>query len=108
MRYSNPLPPPPCPPKLLLLETDLGRLASYQESASIARGQPLPMMVDGECGMGVDLLDWRSAWEEGNYSGPSSAHPPPSTDRSCASFALWIATWLTCSSSGCFCSPAQR
>lgn len=68
VRYANPLPPPPCPPKLLILPTDLGRFASFSDSAAIARGQPLPMMVDGECGMAVDLLDWTGAWE-GDFGG---------------------------------------
>lgn len=81
MRYANPLPPPPCPPKLLMVDTDLSRFASYKDSASIARGLPLPMMVDGECGMGLDLLDWPSAWE-GDFGGSPfpSAFPPPSSD----------------------------
>ncbi|KAI9453017.1 Paf1-domain-containing protein [Lactarius psammicola] len=47
VRYQNPLPAPPCPPKLLDIPTDPKRYTRPE--------QLLPMIVDAECGMPLDL-----------------------------------------------------
>lgn len=64
VRYSNPLPPPPCPPKLLDIPTDPLRYARPEFLNAIANDTPLPMIVDAECGMPLDLSLWESLWDE--------------------------------------------
>lgn len=59
IRYSNQLPPPPNPPKLLdipgggLAE---GKYTQAQYAASLARAQPLNIEADAELGMPLDLI----------------------------------------------------
>ncbi|KAL0566312.1 hypothetical protein V5O48_015707 [Marasmius crinis-equi] len=65
VRYANPLPPPPCPPKLLDIPTTPMRYARPEFLNSLANNTPLPMIVDAECGMPLDLGKWESLWEEG-------------------------------------------
>jgi len=65
VRYQNPLPAPPCPPKLLDIPTDPMRYAKPEFLDSIANDTPLPMIVDAECGMPLDLGKWEALWEEG-------------------------------------------
>lgn len=70
VRYSNPLPAPPCPPKLLDIPTDPMRYARPEFLDDIANDTPLPMVVDGELGMPLDLSQWECLWEEnGDDSG---------------------------------------
>ncbi|TCD69476.1 hypothetical protein EIP91_007602 [Steccherinum ochraceum] len=64
VRYSNPLPAPPCPPKLLDIPTNPMRYARPEFLNDIANDTPLPMIVDAECGMPLDLGKWGSLWEE--------------------------------------------
>ncbi|KAF9499332.1 hypothetical protein BDN71DRAFT_1441928 [Pleurotus eryngii] len=64
VRYSNPLPPPPCPPKLLDIPTDPTRYSRPEFLQGIASEVPLPMIVDAECGMPLDLAKWDCLWEE--------------------------------------------
>ncbi|KAF5336720.1 hypothetical protein D9758_015083 [Tetrapyrgos nigripes] len=64
VRYSNPLPPPPCPPKLLEIPTDPMRYARPEFLNGIANNAALPMIVDADCGMPLDLGKWESLWEE--------------------------------------------
>ncbi len=64
VRYSNPLPPPPCPPKLLDIPTDPTRYSRPEFLQGIASDVPLPMIVDAECGMPLDLAKWDCLWEE--------------------------------------------
>ncbi|KAF5377783.1 hypothetical protein D9757_008079 [Collybiopsis confluens] len=64
VRYANPLPPPPCPPKLLDVPTNPMRYAQPAFLNSIANNSPLPMIVDAECGMPLDLGKWEFLWEE--------------------------------------------
>ncbi|KAF9269131.1 hypothetical protein L218DRAFT_421248 [Marasmius fiardii PR-910] len=65
VRYSNPLPPPPCPPKLLDIPTTPLRYARPEFLNALANNSPLPMIVDAECGMPLDLGKWECLWEEG-------------------------------------------
>ncbi|KAJ7696458.1 RNA polymerase II-associated [Mycena rosella] len=64
VRYSNPLPAPPCPPKLLDIPTDPMRYARPAFLNALANDMPLPMIVDAECGMPLDLGKWESLWLE--------------------------------------------
>jgi RNA polymerase II-associated factor 1 len=64
VRYSNPLPAPPCPPKLLEIPTNPLRYARPQFLDAIANDTPLPMIVDAECGMPLDLGRWECLWED--------------------------------------------
>ncbi|KAJ7504164.1 RNA polymerase II-associated protein [Mycena galericulata] len=71
VRYSNPLPAPPCPPKLLDIPTNPIRYARPEFLNAVANDVPLPMIVDAECGMPLDLGKWESLWldEDDNSSG---------------------------------------
>jgi RNA polymerase II-associated factor 1 len=64
VRYSNPLPAPPCPPKLLDIPTNPMRYARPEFLDALANDTSLPMIVDAECGMPLDLGRWESLWEE--------------------------------------------
>ncbi|KAF5383624.1 hypothetical protein D9615_003557 [Tricholomella constricta] len=64
VRYANPLPAPPCPPKLLDIPTNPMRYARPEFLNALANVTPLPMIVDAECGMPLDLGKWESLWEE--------------------------------------------
>jgi Paf1 len=63
-RYSNPLPPPPCPPKLINIPTNPMRYAGPEFLNRLAAHTPLPMIVDAECGMPLDLLRWECLWDD--------------------------------------------
>lgn len=59
IRYSNALPPPPCPPKLLdIPNTGLssGQYTSASFASRLAREQPLNIEADAELGMPIDLV----------------------------------------------------
>lgn len=59
IRYSNTLPPPPNPPKLLDIPgTGLagGTYTSAGYAAKLAREQPLNIEADAELGMPIDLI----------------------------------------------------
>ncbi|KZT07427.1 uncharacterized protein LAESUDRAFT_724896 [Laetiporus sulphureus 93-53] len=80
VRYSNPLPAPPCPPKILDMPTDPMRYARPEFLDDIAADTPLPMIVDGDLGMPLDLSRWECLWEEnGDDSGlnPDPNNTPP-------------------------------
>ncbi|KAJ6519086.1 RNA polymerase II-associated protein [Mycena sanguinolenta] len=62
VRYSNPLPAPPCPPKLVDIPTNPMRYARPEFLNALAHDMPLPMIVDAECGMPLDLGRWESLW----------------------------------------------
>ncbi|KAF8216777.1 RNA polymerase II-associated [Mycena galopus ATCC 62051] len=62
VRYSNPLPAPPCPPKLVDIPTNPMRYARPEFLNALANDMPLPMIVDAECGMPLDLGRWESLW----------------------------------------------
>ncbi|GAA5987564.1 hypothetical protein JCM10908_002010 [Rhodotorula pacifica] len=55
VRYQNPLPPPPFPPKLLHIPTTPHRYATYDFLAPIQGERELPMILDAELGMPLEL-----------------------------------------------------
>ncbi|KAJ3481906.1 hypothetical protein NLI96_g7349 [Meripilus lineatus] len=75
VRYSNPLPSPPCPPKFLDIPTTPLRYARPEFLDDLANDTPLPMIVDAECGMPLDLGKWECLWEEG--ADDSALNPDP-------------------------------
>ncbi|KDQ13008.1 hypothetical protein BOTBODRAFT_175885 [Botryobasidium botryosum FD-172 SS1] len=77
VRYSNPLPPPPFPPKLLHIPTDPARYANIEFTANLANEALLPMVVDAECGMPLDLGKWEGLWQ-GDDNDPG-LNPDPHT-----------------------------
>ncbi|KAF8586321.1 hypothetical protein K439DRAFT_1387233 [Ramaria rubella] len=79
VRYNNPLPAPPFPPKLLKIPTNPSRYARPDFIAELAYEAPLPMVVDAECGMPLDLGKWECLWEENadrSELNPSSLNKP--------------------------------
>lgn len=64
VRYSNPLPAPPFPPKLIDVPTSASRYARPEFLDDIAVDTPLPMVVDGDLGMPLDLSQWDCLWDE--------------------------------------------
>jgi hypothetical protein len=87
VRYQNPLPAPPCPPKLLDIPTNPKRYTRPEFLDAATNEALLPMVVDAECGMPLDLGKWEALWEDGaDDSGahrtrqphlPFPYHPPP-------------------------------
>ncbi|KAF8130582.1 RNA polymerase II-associated [Boletus edulis] len=75
VRYSNPIPPPPCPPKLLEIPTNPMRYARPDFLNAIANDTPFPMIVDAECGMPLDLGRWECLW--GDDVNDSALNPDP-------------------------------
>ncbi|KAF9454226.1 hypothetical protein P691DRAFT_717588 [Macrolepiota fuliginosa MF-IS2] len=75
VRYSNPLPAPPCPPKLLDIPTNPSRYTRPEFLNELVNETPLPMIVDAELGMPLDLGKWESLWEEG--ADDSTLNPDP-------------------------------
>jgi RNA polymerase II-associated factor 1 len=71
IRYSNALPPPPCPPKLLdIPNTGLssGLYTSAGFATRLVREQPLNIEADAELGMPIDLVGLPGVFE-GDESG---------------------------------------
>ena len=64
VRFQNPLPPPPFPPKLLNIPTNPKRYAVAEFTASLANETLLPMVVDAELGMPLDLSFYDCIWDE--------------------------------------------
>jgi RNA polymerase II-associated factor 1 len=63
IRYPNPLPLPPYPPKLLSIPTPSSRYADPRTFGTrLATAQPLPMVVDLEAGMPLNMSDFPQAW----------------------------------------------
>ena len=74
VRYLNPIPQPPFPPKLFNLSTDINRLGEPSYLDDLAASTPLPMLVDSEMGMPVDLNSCERVWngdDDGGYRGES-------------------------------------
>jgi RNA polymerase II-associated factor 1 len=74
IRYSNALPPPPCPPKLLdIPNTGLssGQYTSAGFASRLAREQPLNIEADAELGMPIDLVGIPKVFD-GDESGKSA------------------------------------
>ncbi|KAG8950175.1 hypothetical protein FRC03_012955 [Tulasnella sp. 419] len=84
VRYTNPLPPPPFPPKLLNIPTDPKRYAKTEFTQQLSNDTPLPMVVDAELGMPLDLSHWDELWN--GSTGDSALNPsykdaPPTDPR---------------------------
>ncbi|KJX97927.1 RNA polymerase ii-associated like protein [Zymoseptoria brevis] len=83
IRYSNALPPPPHPPKLLEIPgTGLsgGQYTSAAYASRLAREQPLSVEVDAELGMPIDLVGIPGVFEGDDSAisvrpGPPNHHP---------------------------------
>ncbi|KAF2731355.1 Paf1-domain-containing protein [Polyplosphaeria fusca] len=79
IRYSNALPPPPCPPKLLdIPNTGLssGQYTSAGFASRLAREQPLNIEADAELGMPIDLVGIPGVFD-GDESAIQTVHHPP-------------------------------
>ncbi len=68
VRYLNPIPPPPLPPKLFTVTTDINRLGDPAYLDDLAASTPLPMLIDSEMGMPLDLNRYEGVWD-GNDAG---------------------------------------
>ncbi|KAF3036037.1 hypothetical protein E8E12_003249 [Didymella heteroderae] len=80
IRYSNALPPPPCPPKLLdIPNTGLssGQYTSASFASRLAREQPLNIEADAELGMPIDLVGIPKVFDGDESAIHAMAHPPP-------------------------------
>lgn len=77
VRYQNPLPPPPYPPKLLTIPTDINRLGEPSYLNHLAASTPLPMLVDSEMGMQLNLNEFDGIWE----GQEDSLNPRPDAGR---------------------------
>ncbi|KAI0316020.1 RNA polymerase II-associated [Amylostereum chailletii] len=78
VRYQNPLPAPPCPPKLIDIPTNPQRYARPEFIDLLANDAPLPMIVDAECGMPLDLSKWEALWADPASADDFALNPSPS------------------------------
>ncbi|SPO31097.1 related to DNA-directed RNA polymerase II regulator [Ustilago trichophora] len=63
VRYPNPIPLPPYPPKLVKIPTEPSRYANPHFADRLASQQPIPMVVDVHAGMPIDLANFQNLWE---------------------------------------------
>lgn len=63
VRYPNPIPVPPYPPKLVKIATEPSRYANPHFADRLASQQPIPMVVDVHAGMHIDLANFQNLWE---------------------------------------------
>ncbi|KAL1848885.1 hypothetical protein VTK73DRAFT_10055 [Phialemonium thermophilum] len=80
IRYSNALPPPPIPPKLLEIpNTGLssGQYTNPGFASRLAREQPLNIEADAELGMPLDLVGMPGVFDGDESSIQAPAQPPP-------------------------------
>ncbi len=68
VRFLNPIPPPPFPPKLFDVPTNIHRLGEPAYLDQLASSTLLPMLVDAEMGMALDVNGFDRIWE-GNDTG---------------------------------------
>ncbi|KAI9740764.1 MAG: hypothetical protein M1818_004729 [Claussenomyces sp. TS43310] len=79
IRYSNTLPPPPNPPKLLdIPNTGLssGQYTNPGFASRLAREQPLNIEADAELGMPLDLVGMPGIFDGDESSIQASLYPP--------------------------------
>ncbi|KAH7170392.1 Paf1-domain-containing protein [Dactylonectria macrodidyma] len=79
IRFSNALPPPPHPPKLLdIPNTGLasGQYTTPGFASRLAREQPLNIEADAELGMPLDLVGMPGVFDGDERSIQAPAHPP--------------------------------
>ncbi|KAF2712098.1 Paf1-domain-containing protein [Pleomassaria siparia CBS 279.74] len=80
IRYSNALPPPPCPPKLLdIPNTGLssGQYTSAGFASRLAREQPSNIEADAELGMPIDLVGIPGVFDGDESAIQAMSNPPP-------------------------------
>ncbi|KAL1843768.1 hypothetical protein VTJ49DRAFT_7478 [Mycothermus thermophilus] len=80
IRYSNALPPPPNPPKLLdIPNTGIasGQYTAPGFASRLAREQPLNIEADAELGMPLDLVGMPGVFDGDESSIQAPAQPPP-------------------------------
>ncbi|CAK7228084.1 hypothetical protein SBRCBS47491_006784 [Sporothrix bragantina] len=80
IRYSNTLPPPPNPPKLLEIpNTGLGSgfYTTPAFASRLAREQPLNIEADAELGMPLDLIGMPGVFDGDESSIQAVPNPPP-------------------------------
>lgn len=80
IRYSNTLPPPPNPPRLLdIPNTGLagGQYTAPGFASRLAREQPLNIEADAELGMPLDLVGMPGIFDGDESSIQAPLHPPP-------------------------------
>ncbi|KAE8451827.1 hypothetical protein EG329_002667 [Mollisiaceae sp. DMI_Dod_QoI] len=80
IRYSNALPPPPNPPKLLdIPNTGLasGQYTTPGFASRLARDQPLNIEADAELGMPLDLVGMPGIFDGDESSIQAPLQPPP-------------------------------
>jgi hypothetical protein len=70
VRYQNPLPAPPFPPKLFSISSDINQLGEPSYLGHLAASIPLPMLVDSEMGMPLDLSSYEGVWDGNDLSAP--------------------------------------
>ncbi|EIW68189.1 hypothetical protein TREMEDRAFT_32136, partial [Tremella mesenterica DSM 1558] len=63
VRYSNPLIAPPYPPKLFNVPTNISRLGEPSYLDHLSSSAPIPMLVDSEMGMPIDLNAYDGVWD---------------------------------------------
>jgi hypothetical protein len=61
-RFLNPIPAPACPPQTIEIPTDLARMGKADLTSAYAASLPMPMMVDSEIGMPLDLNACAGIW----------------------------------------------
>ncbi|WOO83865.1 RNA polymerase II-associated factor 1 [Vanrija pseudolonga] len=77
VRFENPLPDLPFPPKLLNVSTDIQRLGEPSYLNQLASTTQFPMLVDSEMGMPIDLNEFDGVWD-GNEA---ALNPPTDASR---------------------------
>lgn len=85
VRYQNPLPPPPFPPRLIHIPTSPARYATYEFLNPLFDERELPFVLDGELGLPLELGKIRPGnYGDGSYwlgdrksIAPSKADAPP-------------------------------
>ncbi|TKY88938.1 hypothetical protein EX895_002179 [Sporisorium graminicola] len=63
VRYPNPIPVPPYPPKLVKIPTEPSRYANPHFADRLSSQHPIPMTVDVHAGMPIDLANFQNLWE---------------------------------------------
>ncbi|KAK0748766.1 RNA polymerase II-associated, partial [Apiosordaria backusii] len=80
IRYSNALPPPPIPPKLLAIPSvglASGQYTNPNFASHLARIQALNIEADGELGMPLDLVGMPGVFDGDESSIQAPSEPPP-------------------------------
>ena len=63
IRYPNPIPLPPYPPKLVSINTDPARYSNPHFGDRLASSNLLPVIVDAQAGMPINLAHFQDIWE---------------------------------------------